>query len=42
MNKEQIKRLKQARDIAETLNVRVCPRLRQIVANLNIVLKENK
>jgi hypothetical protein len=42
MNKETIRRIEQARDIVEMLNYRECPHLRQILINLNIVLKENK
>ena len=42
MNKEQKRRLEQARDIVEMLNYKNCPHLRQVLINLNIVLRENK
>jgi len=42
MNKEQIRRIEQARDIVEMLNYIECPHLRQIFINLNIVLKEEE
>jgi hypothetical protein len=42
MNIETKRRLEQARDIVEMLNYKNCPHLRQVLINLNIVLKENK
>ena len=40
MNIETKRRLEQARDIVEMLNYKNCPHLRQVLINLNIVLKK--